>query len=73
MSFKEAISIEKIKEITDEIYAHVESIVEYGYVTIASDEYSKLKERSEKLQKLLKECEKELNSFCDEMTDWYSY
>ena len=71
--FKEAVSIEKIKEITDEIYQHVDSIVEYGYCTIPTDEYPELKERSEKLRKKLKECEDELYKLCGEMTDWFSY
>lgn len=73
MSFKQAIEIEKIKEITDELFQSVLSIEEYGHCAIPSSEYPKLKIRSEELIKKLKECEEELGKFQDEMVDWYSY
>lgn len=73
MSFKEAINIEEISNIVEEIYENVHLIKEYGHCVIPSSEHLSLKERSEILLKKLKECENELSKMNSEITDWYSY
>lgn len=73
MSFKQSIEIEKIQEIVNSINTQLESIEEYGHVSIPSDEHLKLKERSEKIINLLNICYLELDNFNNEITDWYSY
>jgi hypothetical protein len=73
MSFKQSIEIEKIQNIVNNINEQLESIEEYGHVSIPSDEHFKLKERSEKIVNLLNACSIELDNFTNEITDWYSY
>lgn len=73
MSFKDAIQIDRLLSISNEISSHLESIEEFGHVVVATSEHDKLKERSEKLQLKLQECNDELDKLSDEMRDWYSY
>lgn len=73
MSFKDSLDIEAISSISSNIAEKIESIKEFGHVSIHPSAEDKLKSDKEKIIKLLTEVDDILDGLTEEMQDWYSY
>lgn len=71
MSFKDAANFDKIQEYYNEIKDSVNSIEEYGYCSVHSNDEDRIKNLSSELIELLKKSSYILDNLCVEMVDSY--